>query len=86
MTSTNLDLEIRAQTIGTVDNGVDGSEQYILLTCLNDALSENEAHAWLYPKVYRDTDTPGAYFCHIVETIQKRDNEVLCIVHHQFNN
>lgn len=84
--TTTIDLEIKTTTIGTIDNGCDGSETYILLTCLNDSLSENEAHQWLMPQVYRDTDRPGGYFCHIVETIQKRDNQVLCIVHHEFNN
>lgn len=85
-TDTTTELEIKAITIGTIDNGCDGSQQYILLTCLNDALFEHEAYAWLMPKVYRDTNTPGGYFCHRVETIQKRDDQVICIVHHQFDN
>jgi hypothetical protein len=85
-TDTTTELEIKATTIGTIDNGCDGSQQYILLTCLNDSLFEHEAYAWLMPKVYRDTNTPGGYFCHIVETIQKRDDQVICIVHHQFDN
>lgn len=85
-TDTNTDLEIQMTTIGTIDNGCDGSQQYILLKCLNDYLSEDEAWAYLHPLVYRDTNTAGAYFCHIVETIQKSDDSVICIVHHQFNN
>lgn len=84
--SIQTDLEIVATTIGTIENGCDGSQQNILLKCLNDDLSENDAWAYLHPLVYRDTDTAGAYFCHIVETIQKSDNSVICIVHHQFNN
>ena len=85
-TDTNTDLEIQVTTIGTIDNGCDGSQQYLLLKCLNDELSEHDAWAYLHPMVYRDTDTAGAYFCHIVETIQKSDDSVICIVHHQFNN
>jgi len=85
-TETTTDLEITVTTIGTIDKGCDGSQQYILLQCLNDYLSENDAWAYLHPLVYRDTNDAGAYFCHIVETIQKSDNEVICIVHHEFNN
>ena len=86
MLNTSLDLEIKTTIIGTIDNGCDGSQQYILLTCLNDNLTEDEAHRWLYPQVYQDTDRAGGYFCYIVETIQKTDNQVICIVHHEFNN
>jgi hypothetical protein len=85
-TETTTDLEIIVTTIGTIENGCDGSQQYFLLRCLNDYLSEHDAWAYLHPLVYCDTNDTGAYFCHIVETIQKSDNEVICIVHHQFNN
>jgi hypothetical protein len=85
-TTTELELEIEAITIGRIEEGCDGSQDYILLTCLNDVLSEEQAYNWLFPQVYRDTNRPGGYFCHRVETIQKRDDQVICIVHHQFDN
>ena len=85
-TDTTTDLEIKATTIGTIDRGCDGSEQYILLTCLNDTLFEHEAHQWIYPQVYRDCNYTGGYFCNRVTTIQKTDNQVICIVHHEFDN
>jgi hypothetical protein len=85
-TDTCTDLEIKTTIIGTIDNGCDGAQQYILLKCLNDDLSELQAYQWLWPQVYKDTNRPGGYFCHIVETIQKTDNQVICIVHHEYDN
>jgi len=84
-TDTTTDLEIKTTIIGTIDNGCDGAQQYILLTCLNDTISEDEAHNWLLPQVYRDTNRAGGYFCNRVQTIQKTDNQVICIVHHEYD-
>jgi len=85
-TDTCTDLEIKTTIIGTIDNGCDGAQQYILLTCLNDALFEHEAYQWLLPQVYRDTNVAGGYFCKRIQTIQKSDNQVICIVHHEYDN
>ena len=85
-TDTTIDLEIKTTIIGTIDNGCDGAQQYILLKCLNDVLSKKDAYDWLLPQVYRNTNTPGGYFCNIVETIKKSHNEVICIVHHEYDN
>lgn len=86
MHDTIQDLKIRTTIIGTIDNGCDGAQQYILLTCRDDDLTEDQAYAWLLPQVYRDTNTPGGYFCRRIETIQKSNNQVICIVHHEYNN
>ena len=78
-------MTIQVTKIGNIDNGIDGSEEYLLLTNSEDYLTENQAWEYLHPLVYRDTDTPGAYFCHYVKTMQKTDNSVVCIVYHQYN-
>jgi hypothetical protein len=85
-TETETYLEITMTKIGSIEKGCDGAQKYLLLKCLNDDLSEDDAWKYLHPLVYRDTNRAGGYFCHIVETIKKSDNEVICIVHHDFNN
>lgn len=78
--------EIKITPIGEINKGVDGKDQYLLLTRLDDDLSPDFAENWLLPQVYRDTNTPGGYFCHRV-TISKlpSDNEVIAIVHHRYD-
>tara|TARA_R110002126_G_C10387961_1_gene494779 strand:+ start:202 stop:471 length:270 start_codon:yes stop_codon:yes gene_type:complete len=83
--SKGLNMTIQIVKIGNIDNGIDGSEEYLLLTNSEDNLTENQAWEYLHPLVYRDTDTAGAYFCHYVKTMQKTDNSVVCIVYHQYN-
>jgi hypothetical protein len=78
-------MTIKITKIGSIDNGIDGSDEYLLLTDTEDNLTENDAWEYLYPLVYRDTDTAGAYFCHHVKAMQKTDNTVVCIVYHQYN-
>jgi len=78
-------MTINITKIGSIDNGIDGSDEYLLLTDTEDNLTENDAWEYLYPLVYRDTDTAGAYFCHHVKAMQKTDNTVVCIVYHQYN-
>jgi len=78
-------MTIQVTKIGNIDNGIDGSEEYLLLTNSEDDLTEDQAWDYLHPLVYRDTDIAGAYFCHTVRTLQKTDNQVVCIVYHQYN-
>tara|TARA_R110000868_G_scaffold395861_1_gene667838 strand:+ start:651 stop:890 length:240 start_codon:yes stop_codon:yes gene_type:complete len=78
-------MTIKIVKIGNIDNGIDGSDEYLLLTDTEDNLTENQAWEYLHPLVYRDTDTAGAYFCHYVKALQKTDNSVVCIVYHQYN-
>jgi hypothetical protein len=78
-------MTIKITKIGNIDNGIDGSEEYLLLTDAEDDLNEQQAWEYLHPLVYRDTDDAGAYFCHTVKTMQKTDNAVVCIVYHQYN-
>lgn len=83
----NMDLaEIRTEPIGKIHKGCDGWDQYLLLKRLDDDLTASQAEAWLLPKVYKTTETAGAYYCERV-TISKLplQNEVIAIVHHRFN-
>jgi hypothetical protein len=78
-------MTIKITKIGNIDNGIDGSEEYLLLSNNEDDLNEQQAWEYLHPLVYRDTNRAGAYFCHTVKTMQKTDNSVVCIVYHQYN-
>ena len=78
-------MTIQVTKIGNIDHGIDGSDEYLLLSDNEDNLTENQAWEYLHPLVYRDTETPGGYFCHTVKTLQKSDNSVVCIVCHQYN-
>jgi hypothetical protein len=80
------ELTIIVTPIGSIDKGCDGREEYVLLTCHEDNITEDDAYNYIMPRVYCDTNRVGGYFCKLVETIQKTDNQVICIIHHQYDN
>jgi hypothetical protein len=82
---TDTQLEFHIMKIGSVELGCGDCDEVVLLKCLEDDISEQDAYDYLMPLVYRDTNDAGGYFCHRVETIQRSDNEVLCIIHHRYN-
>jgi hypothetical protein len=81
------EFDIKTETIGTISHGVDGSDQYVLLTRWADDLTPEDAEDWLLPQVYREThQAAGGYFCRRVTTIQgESSNKVIAIVHHQYD-
>jgi hypothetical protein len=82
---TDTKLEFHIMKIGSVELGCGDCDEFVLLKCLEDDISEQDAYDYLIPLVYRDTNDAGGYFCHRVETFQRSDNEVLCIIHHRYN-
>ena len=83
----NNDFDILSESIGSISHGVDGSDQYVLLTRWVDDFTPQDAEDWLLPQVYRDThQAAGGYFCHRVTTMQgESSNKVIAIVHHQYD-
>jgi hypothetical protein len=81
------EFDIKIETIGTISHGVDGSDQYVLLTRWGDDLTPEDAEDWLLPQVYREThQAAGGYFCHRVTTMQgKSSGKVIAIVHHRYD-
>lgn len=79
--------EIRITKIGSIPKGIDGSDEYVTLTRLDDDLDCNLAHDWLLEQVYRESFAPGGYFCTSVATlpIPNRGNEVIGIIHHRYD-
>ena len=88
MQNENLTPDIRVTHIGDIPMGSDGRDYYLMLTRLDDDLSEDDAHNWLLERYYRDTNTPGGYFCHRVTIVPMphSDNECIGIVHQRFDN
>ena len=81
------EFDIKIETIGTISHGVDGSDQYVLLTRWGDDLTPEDAEDWLLPQVYREThQAAGGYFCHRVTTMQgESSGKVIAIVHHRYD-
>lgn len=81
---TAMDLEVT--DIGTVPHS-DGRDQYVLVRNRADDLTPDQARDWLLPRVYRDTNTPGGYFCNRVSATQAAhsDNTVICTIHHRYD-
>ena len=81
------EFDIKIETIGTISHGVDGSDQYVLLTRWGDDLTPEDAEDWLLPQVYKDThQEAGGYFCHRVTTMQgESSGKVIAIVHHRYD-
>ena len=78
---------MHTQQIGKIEMGIDGCDEYVLITNDEDDLSPEVAEAWLLPQVYRDCYQAGGYFCHHVSTtlVPFRDNQVIAIVHHRYD-
>jgi hypothetical protein len=80
-------MNFTTQDIGTISHGVDGSDQYLILTCVDEDCTPQQAIDWLLPQVYREPSHAGAYFCrHVSATpMPYRDDQVIAIIHHQYD-
>lgn len=78
------DLEVAE--IGTLPHP-DGRDQYVLVRNREGDLTPDQACAWLLPRVYRNSDTPGGYYCTRVLATQAAhsDNTVICTIHHRYD-
>ena len=76
--------KIAMTTIGRIDMGVDGSDEYILLTRKDDDLDPDFAHDWLLAQAYRESHLPGGYYCTSV-TVLPTGNKCVAIVHHRYD-
>lgn len=70
--------------IGGIDNST-GRNQYVHIGRSEGDLTPEQAQEWMLRRVYRDTNTPGGYFCHRVTCMQypHADNVVICVIHHE---
>lgn len=74
------------QRIGLIPLGIDGSDEYLLVTDRDGDIDIEAVRQEYLEQHYRDTDTPGGYFCRAV-TVAKlpADNRCIVIVHHRFD-
>lgn len=78
--------DIHTTTIGIIDHGIDGRDEHVLLTRLDDDLDPDFAHEWMLPQVYRECLRPGGYFCTSLTVVPlPSGNECIAIIHHQYD-
>jgi hypothetical protein len=80
--------EFTIEKIGIIDRGCDGSSEFLLVTCRDDDTTPYLVEDYLLTLYYRNTNTPGAYFCHRITATPypHSKNKVIAIVHHEYNN
>jgi len=78
---------MHTQHIGKLEMGIDGCDEYVLITNDEDNLTTQQAEDWLLPRVYRESHRAGGYFCRHVSTtpVPYRDNQVIAIIHHRYD-
>lgn len=83
----NPEADIRITPIGTIEQGIDGRDEYVLITSMDDALDADFAHDWLLPQVYRESLRPGGYFCTSVTIMPHplATNQCVAIIHHRYD-
>jgi hypothetical protein len=79
-------MDLTITQIGKTDAD-SGYDEFLLIENKEDALTPDQAEAWLLPQVYRDSYRAGGYFCHYVSGSQYpySDNKVIAIVHHRYD-
>ena len=80
-------MQIKLERIGRIDLGIDGVDDYYLLTRTDDNLTKQQAIDWLLPTMYHEGGGPGSYYCHTVRAAKEQHaaNRVICIVEHRYD-
>jgi hypothetical protein len=81
------DAEIEIIPIGTIDDGIDGSDEYVLMIRKDDDMTLEQAHNHLLPLYYRECTRPGGYFCTRVSVVHAEysQNRVIGTIHHSYD-
>ena len=82
------EAEINIEKVGYVSlDYCGGRDEMVALTRDDDDLTPEQAEQWLLPKVYRDTNTPGGYFCHSLTAMQHpfAKNRCFVLIHHRLD-
>lgn len=78
---------MKKETIGVLNKGIDGRDEYLLISDNEDDLDLNEVHRILVEQFYVDSSVPGGYFCHTVRIIpdELHPNRCIAIVQHRYD-
>lgn len=73
--------------IGMINEGIDGSDEYLMVRSTDDALDLPAVEQELTDLYYRESTRPGGYFCHTVRLIPDpiHDNTAIAIVQHRYD-
>lgn len=76
----------KVQRIGVIEQGIDGTDEYLLIKSDDAATADEVEHEFLN-LYYRDTNHAGGYYCADVTVQQKNysDHEFIVIVHHRYD-
>lgn len=79
--------DIHVARIGDLHLGIEGRDEYIMLTRRDDDLPLDLAHEWLLPQVFRDSTSAGGYYCTSVTVMPypHHSNKALAIIHHRYD-
>lgn len=83
-------MDIRIEPIGHTSDGIDGKDEYLLLTRTDDTiLTPEQARDWLLPQVSRNafSQIAGGYYCLSVRAVQVEFSRrsVICTVEHRWD-
>ena len=74
--------------IGSVPQGVNGSDEYLLVWDNEIAHSAEALERHFAELYYRNTNTPGGYFCHCVRVFEDplhQGHKHIAIVYHRYD-
>lgn len=81
------ELEISVEKIGKKEKGIDGSDEYVMLTSASGQLTLAQAERWLLRKCFREAQTPGGYYCTSVKCVDVgEDGRIMGIIYHRYDN
>lgn len=73
--------------IGSIDNGIYGRDEYILVTSNEGNITVNQVRDYLMPFFYHNSSQPGGYFCDTISVVHEQysKNRAIATVHHRYD-
>lgn len=76
--------ELRVIRIGAVEHGIDGTDEYLQVSRLDDDATPEQIEEWLLPSYYQECSHAGGYFCNTVHATAEKYSKnrfTVCIAH-----
>lgn len=84
--SAEYEVVFTEQHIGTINNGIDGTDIYIQVKC--DQPQEYwQVHDWVMQRYYRESSGPGSSFCTSCLVMAQQDvkDRFVAIIHYRYD-